>query len=59
MPVQLIDEVCQHVNSAMFIATCSGPPQMKTDAEYPVSTTVQVVLLNCPPGFVYSNESRR
>ena len=26
MPVQLIDELGQHVNSAMFIATCNGPP---------------------------------
>ena len=49
----------QYTNGSIKIA---GKPneicqlQMKTDAEYPVSTTVQVVLLNCPPGFVYSNE---
>ena len=30
--------------------------QIKTDAECPVSTTVQVFLLKCPPGFIYSNE---
>ena len=30
--------------------------QMKTDSDYPVSTTVPIKLLNCPPGFVYNNK---
>ena len=82
LPVELIDELGQVVNSAMFIATCNGsqspyvvPPyhftngtirlagkpdelcelHMKTDTDYQVSTTTQIVLLNCPPGFVYSS----
>ena len=83
LPVQLIDELGQVVNSAMFIATCSGPPspyvvplyqftngsiqiagkpneictlRLQTDTDYQVSTTTQISLLNCPPGFVYNNE---
>ena len=31
--------------------------QLETDANYQVSTKVWVTLLNCPPGFVYSNET--
>ena len=81
LPVQLIDELGQVVNSAVFIATCSGPPspyvvplyqftngsiqiagkpyeictlRLQTDTDYQVSTTTQISLLNCPPGFVYS-----
>ena len=84
IPVQLIDELDQNVSSAMFIATCNGPPspyvsptyhftngsieiagkpgeicqlQMKTDADYQVSATIQVALLKCPPGFVYSSQN--
>ena len=49
----------QYTNGSIKIAgklneTCQL--QVKTDAEYPVSILVRVVLLNCPPGFVYSNE---
>ena len=29
--------------------------QLETDADYQISTTLQIQLLNCPPGFVYSN----
>ena len=28
--------------------------QLQTDSEYPVSTIIQVSLLNCPPGLVYN-----
>ena len=31
--------------------------QLETDANYQVSSTVWVTLLNCPPGFMYSNET--
>ena len=30
--------------------------KMKTDADYPVSTTIPVTLLKCPPGFVHNNK---
>ena len=83
LPVQLIDELGQVVNSAMFIATCSGSPSpfvvppyhftngsiqiagkpdeicqlhLETDTDYQISATVQIILLNCPPGFLYSND---
>ena len=83
LPVELIDELGQVVSSAMFIATCTGPPsphivstyhftngsikiagkpneicelEMKTDADYQVFAKAKIKLLNCPPGFVYSNE---
>ena len=86
LPVQLIDELGQVVNSAMFIATCSGPPspyvvppyqftngsiqiagkpnnicqlQLETDADFQISTMVQIILLNCPPGFMYSNDNEQ
>ena len=32
---------------------------MKTDTDYQVSTTTKIVLLNCPPGFVYSNDKKQ
>ena len=81
LPVQLIDELGQNVSSAMFIATCNGPPspyvvppyqftngsiqiagrpnetcqlKLETDTDYQISATVQINLLNCPPGFMYS-----
>ena len=83
LPVQLIDELGEVVSSAMFIATCNGPPspyvvspyqftngsiqiagrpdeictlRLETDTDYQVSTTMQIILLNCPPGFVYIND---
>ena len=86
LPVQLIDELGQVVNSAMFIATCNGPPspyvvppyqftngsiqiagqpdkicqlQLETDTDYQISDTVQIILLNCPPGFLYSNDKEQ
>ena len=86
LPVELIDELGQSVGSAMFIATCNGPPspyvvstyhftngsiqiagkpdeicelQLETDADYQVSTTIQLILMKCPPGFVYSNDKEQ
>ena len=86
LPVKLIDELGQDFSSAMFIATCSGPPtpyvvppyqftngsiqiagkpndicqlQLETDADFQISTTVQIILLNCPPGFMYSNDKEQ
>ena len=86
LPVKLIDELGQDFSSAVFIATCSGPPtphvvppykftngsikiagkpndicqlQLETDTEYQVSTKVQIILLNCPPGFMYSNDKEQ
>ena len=83
LPVELIDELGQEVNSAMFIATCNelsspyvvppyhftngsikiaGKPnkacelQLETDADYQVSTIIQIMMLNCPPGFVYADD---
>ena len=83
LSVELVDELKQVVSSAMFIATCTGPPsphvvstyrftngsikiagkpneicklEMKTDTDYQVFTAAKIKLLNCPPGFVYSNE---
>ena len=83
LPVKLIDELGQNVNSAMFIATCNGPSspyvlptyhftngliriagkpdeicelQLETDTDYQVSSTMQIVLLHCPPGFVYNSD---
>ena len=86
LPVQLIDELGQHVSSAMFIATCNKPSltyvlppyrftngsiqiagkpnevcqlQLETDTDFQISTTVNIVLLNCPPGFMYSNNKEQ
>ena len=86
LPVQLIDELGQDFSSAMFIATCNGPPspyvvspyqftngsiqiagrpndicqlQLETDADYQISTIVQIMLLNCPPGFMYSSNKEQ
>ena len=83
LPVELIDELGQEVDSAMFIATCNKLPspyvvppyhftngsiklagrpnktcelQLETDADYQVSTIIQVKLLSCPPGFVYIDD---
>ena len=33
--------------------------QLETDADYQISATVQVVLLNCPPGFVFANSKQQ
>ena len=86
LPVELTDELNQSVSSAMFIATCTGPPspyvmptyhftngsiqiagkpneicelQLETDADYQVSVTMHLNLLNCPPGFVYSDDNEQ
>ena len=86
LPVELRDELNQSVSSAMFIATCTGPPspyvmptyhftngsiqiagkpneicelQLETDADYQISTTMQLMLMNCPPGFMYNNDNEQ
>ena len=33
--------------------------QVETDADYQISATVQIVLLNCPPGFIYTNRKEQ
>ena len=33
--------------------------QLETDADYQISTLLQIKLLNCPPGFVYSNDNEQ
>ena len=33
--------------------------QLKTDSDYQITKILQVVLLNCPPGFVHNNETEQ
>ena len=33
--------------------------QLETDADYQISTSLQIKLLDCPPGFVYSNDNEQ